>query len=518
MIRKPNKNQVAITFIAAAAIICVLLLKFSLEGESIKSPQASKAAELPKNSSSKGSESTISAGLTKIFQAGKGTTNGTMESVGTTDKTNKHYLPLAKRGGIIMEPVGSTDSNGTEGSGSDVGYSSTDSQPPPTDQDTPSSGGGVIGGGGGVTGGGGGVTGGGGGVTGGGGGVTGGGGGVIGGGGFGTTDPTNLSQLPPLPKIHYSWGLRPKFLNDRESNDLYELARLTHSLCVAGEWVASSQIDNCVYTCDRVNKTNPEIPCSIGINYSPWHYKFMPELGLSKPIPGNYDFTIFKNPTYDAEIKQFVLQMTSIKQLISRSNQKYDTDVKISAILLDCERFSRRENDTQWNEGMREALDAIHREAAKLFPDARIEWYDRGMTSTDGIIFRQSGYCTNKEIMSSRSCSLYIVPEMEVMRGIFRKTCELADSLKVQEVTPYVALASGYKRDSLQKPWVWKDWDYDVTYSYQTGRELNGTDAPYNRAAVIVFYPDPFNPSYPAWGKHFVEYCKGAAQANSPSK
>jgi len=268
--------------------------------------------------------------------------------------------------------------------------------------------------------------------------------------------------------------------------------------------VTPSQIDNCVYTCARINKTNPEIPCSIGINYSPWHRKFRPDLSFGT-IPGQYNYTIFDDPSYDAEIKQFVLRMTLVKQWIKQCNENYKTDVKVGAILLDSERFGCRKNDEKWNQCMCEALDAIQKETVALFPDARIEWYGRGIVRTDGVTFSKTIYFTGKEIMSALSCSFYTLPDIEGMRETFRRTCNLADTLNVQDVTPWVALGSGYKPDPVKKL-IWTDnWDYDLSYSRQIGAELNDmankggseTYPPYNRAKVVVFFPNPFNPLTP---------------------
>ena len=167
------------------------------------------------------------------------------------------------------------------------------------------------------------------------------------GGGGGSLNRTlleDLRKLQPLPKVHYSWGLNGAFMV-REPEVMYELARLTHALSVFGEVVQPQLIDRCVDTCDRVNKTNPEIPSSIAVVYSPWHYKFRPDLGLMEPIPVEYNHTIFNYHTYQEEIDYFVNCMTVFKQLVSQSNQTYGSDVKVGALLLDSERFHRREYD-----------------------------------------------------------------------------------------------------------------------------------------------------------------------------
>jgi hypothetical protein len=320
---------------------------------------------------------------------------------------------------------------------------------------------------------------------------------------------SKLLKLKPLRKVHYSWKIESgALLDDGNSRLLYEYARITHALSVCGESVTEEIIDKCVYTCARINKTKPQIPCSIGINYSPWHRKF------GKDLPPTD-----RGPTYYTEINHFKEHLVSIKQWVTKANKKYKTDVQVTALLLDCERFQKKDDDSKWNEGMRQALDAIHLAAKSVYPQARIEWYGRGihrMWTGDG--WGQTSYFTGKEIKAPLSCSLYTVPEIERMRETFRRTCVLADKMEIEDVTPYVALASGYRRHPVKGQKWSRDWDYDLVYSWMLGAELNHPwyaqrpvrYAPYNRAKVVVLSPAPFYKRTPAWEKHFVAYVRGA--------
>jgi hypothetical protein len=322
-----------------------------------------------------------------------------------------------------------------------------------------------------------------------------------------------IGKLEPLPKVHYSWGMWEQFKNYDE-RFFYQIARVTHSLCVKGEWATYDQIEKCVYACARVNKTNPKIPSTIGINYSPWHRKFKKDLP-----PTSRDISYYE------EIEYFELRLKLIKEWINKSNKKYGTDVNVTAILLDSERFYRQQDDEKWNNAMQEALDTIHKKAVQIYPETRVEWFGRGIVRADGATFSKTIYFTGKEIMPTLSCSFYTLPEMEGMRQVFRKTCELADSYNIKEVTPWVALASGYKHDLIKKlKWTF-DWDYDLIYSYMMGAELNvqwyaaqkDKYPEYDRAKVIVFYPDPFDRLSPAWGKHFIAYVRGATNVRDLS-
>ena len=179
-----------------------------------------------------------------------------------------------------------------------------------------------------------------------------------------------------------------------------------------------------------------------------------------------------------------------------------------------------RRGDPLWNEAMRQKLDEIHKLAKAIYPEARIEWFERGIKRVGGGDgWGQSRYFTGKEIKAPLSCSFYTVPEIERTRQIYRKTCELADQMGISDVTPSVALASGWRRSLGTKPQVWSfNWPYDLIYSYQIGSELNipwygerpKRYAPYNRAKVVLFYPPPFDKRVPQWAKHFIAYVRGA--------
>lgn len=137
----------------------------------------------------------------------------------------------------------------------------------------------------------------------------------------------------------------PELLNDRNYQRLYELARITHSLCVSGEWATEQQIDNCVYTCDRINKSGQSIKASLGINFSQWHRRFGKELPPTD-----------RGPTYQEENRYFEQRARLVKQWVEQRNKEYGSDVKIGAILLDSERFEKKSGNEAWNEGMRAKL------------------------------------------------------------------------------------------------------------------------------------------------------------------
>lgn len=320
---------------------------------------------------------------------------------------------------------------------------------------------------------------------------------------------SQMRMLQPLPKVHYSWKLEAGFLFDKGQEDLlYQYARITNALSFAGEWATEEIVEKCVYNCARVNKLKPAILASIGINYSPYHRRFDANLPPTD-----------RGLTYEAEIDLFSSRLNTIKRWIDKANKKYMSDVSVGAVLLDMERFHYRPDNDEWNEGMREALDIVHKIAAEIFPSARIEWYGRGIKKVwEGNGWARTPYWTGKETKAPLSCSLYTLPELIRTREVYRRTCKLADELGIDEVTPWVALASGYRRD-IEKGQKWaENWDYDLFYSWQIGAELNipwfaarpERYAQYDKAKIVVFYPAPFNRTTPLWGKHFIAYVRGA--------
>ena len=320
---------------------------------------------------------------------------------------------------------------------------------------------------------------------------------------------SKLFALKPLPKIHYSFSLNSNLINDRNSRLLYELARITHSLSVIGRACTQDQIDNCIYTCERINKTKPAIENSLALNFTPWHYRF------GKDLPPTD-----KGPTYESEINFFRDRLKLIKKWVAEGNKKYSSDIKVGAILLDTEVFVARKNDPVYNEAMRQKLDDIDIIARTIFQKSRIIWFGRGVKRVwGGDGWGRSRYFTGKEVTTTLTCALYTVPEIERTRETYRRTCKLADQMGIKEVMPWVALAAGYRRGLKEKPEVWDfDWRYDLIYSYQIGAELNKPwygnrperYAPYNRSKIISFYPSPFDVRTPKWTDHFIAYVRGA--------
>ena len=316
-----------------------------------------------------------------------------------------------------------------------------------------------------------------------------------------------MKELEPLKKVHYSWPIPLKDVSDEL---LYEYVRLTHSISLRGESCTVNDINRAVEICKKVNSNGSKTQASIAINYSVWHRLF-----------GNLPPTDF-GPKHKAELDLLKKRMRFVQNSIASANRRHETNVKVGAILFDSERFVRRSNDKEWNAAITSKLNSAYDIVNRMFPETRIEWYGRGgikrAASESG--WAKSRYSSLEEKGVAFACSLYTVPENGNTRETFRRTAKHAEEYGCEQVTPWIALASGYRRQTTKFHEFSMDWNYDLIYSWTLGRELNHPwfakkrlnerFAPWDKAKIAIFYPAPFYPKTPHWGQHFVAYVRGA--------
>jgi hypothetical protein len=321
-----------------------------------------------------------------------------------------------------------------------------------------------------------------------------------------------LRELKPLPKVHYSWPAPWEKLDD---DLLYEYVRLTHAISVAGEWTKQNEIDLAVNICQKVNATKPKIPASIGINYSVWHRRF------GKDLPPT-DI----GPTHQQELDYLTSRMQTVRDAVDAANKKRGANVVVSAVLFDSERFQTKPGDEVWNKAIDDKYNAAYDIVRSFFPDVRIEWYGRGgiHPGASPTGWSEANYFSLNEKGETFGCSLYSVPEIGYTREIYKRTAANAAQHGCDEVTPWIALASGYRRRPDKFHEFSMDWNYDLIYSWQLGAEINvdwyGVPerskrfAPWTKAKIAIFYPEPFGRE-PYWGEHFVSYVRGANDVKS---
>lgn len=327
---------------------------------------------------------------------------------------------------------------------------------------------------------------------------------------------TWMAELPPLPKVHYSFPLHPTLIAEPVTPLLHQYVRLTRAISLSSQ-ALDWQISTAVTVCDQVNDLHDGgLIATIAINHSPWHESFPSDL------PPTYT-----GPEHDAEIETYRQRLTSIRSKIAALNASRGTSISVSAILLDTERFYVKEpheaGAAEWNAAINAKYAPFFDIAKQLYPNAVVEWYGHGIQESQGATgWSPFPWFTFEEPADTLACSLYRVAELETMRETFRRTYDFAEDLGYSEVTPWVALGAGYRRDPVLFQ-VWQqNWDYDPVYSLLLGREMNqwwhatqpDRYAPWDAATAVVFYPAPFDPRSPAWGKHFIAYARGAAGRN----
>jgi hypothetical protein len=317
-----------------------------------------------------------------------------------------------------------------------------------------------------------------------------------------------FKELKPLQKVHYSFPIPFKEVSD---DLLFECARLTNAVSLSGEYGTPDQVERAVLICKQVNANRPKIPASIAINYSVWHRHF------GKDLPPTDT-----GPTHQLELEKLKARMDFMRDALASANRKHDSDISLTAVLFDSEHFYTRADDAEWNKAMTTKYDAAYDTVQQVFPNVRIEWYARGAINPGGSATGWGGasYFTLKEKGGSFGCSLYQVPEIGYTREMFRRTVKNAEEHGCQEVTPWISLASGYRRQTDKYHEYSLDWNYDLIYSWQLGVEINqpwwGAPerrerfAPWNAAKIAIFYPAPFDPRVPHWAQHFVAYVRGA--------
>jgi hypothetical protein len=293
-----------------------------------------------------------------------------------------------------------------------------------------------------------------------------------------------LGELQPLPKVHYSWPL-PKPLLDPNNPLLIEYVRLTHAASISAEYTARREFDAAVIACKLINAASPAAPATLAINYSPWHRRFPQGLPPTDRGPGE-----------QLELREFRERMTQKRDWLADANSRYRTSVRVSALLLDTERWKAKPpadpEAAAWNDALDRKYNLIFDAARQVFPDALIIWAAEGFEpaftgreKTDGII----------------NNDLYQMPDIAVERAQIRATLKIADRRGFKTCAEWLALGcGGYGPNGFRY-----DADYDPQASWQIGAILQGEP----RIKFILFWPEPFSPRVPTWGRHFVAYVRG---------
>lgn len=324
----------------------------------------------------------------------------------------------------------------------------------------------------------------------------------------------SFSKLRSLPVPHYSWPIKPGTVDQKT---LVDFVRITHGYSMQGYAVGndalqlrSAAIKEAVVVSNEVRKLDTGLDPGLAINYSVWHYAF----------PRN--IAPFENSEASArELDLLRRNLVSIKEILSETNQDLKGRLKVKAILFDAEAFRVRQRGVgpQWNQAITEKHSLAFRVAKEVFPSAQVEWYGRGGFRKNFVSgwWQTLPYFTLNEPGASYSVPLYSLPDEEVTNVALRKTIDFARDKGIEEVTPWVALASGYAKDHEGTTKWLMDWRYPVDSSWNVGRQIAKyikspatvkERIPKPAVSTVIFYPEPFGRA-PAWAEHFIAYVQG---------
>jgi len=329
----------------------------------------------------------------------------------------------------------------------------------------------------------------------------------------------HAQQLNPLQKVHYSWPVLSAAFDEPNHAVLKEYARLTNAISLRNESATPEQVQVAIQIAHEINQTTPSIPCSLGINHSPYHRRF------DKTFPPTDT-----GPTYDAEIQYLKDKLQAFKDNLATANALVGADIKLTAILFDSEIFKWKHNpqtvaDIIHNNAMDAKNDIVYATSKEVYPDVQIVQYGRGhqLIGNNPTGYMQAPNYTLKEAGEFFSASLYRVHEPGVTYNEYTRTVAKAVEHGVDYVIPWIALGAAYMR-KVDQFRAWQPLDYDPVYSYQIGEQVNvpwfGSRPEqfpeFDRAPFAVFFPAPFlSTTYTEAEKHFLAYVMGANQTRT---
>ncbi|MGD8450482.1 MAG: hypothetical protein PVJ57_01570 [Phycisphaerae bacterium] len=310
-----------------------------------------------------------------------------------------------------------------------------------------------------------------------------------------------LQLLPPLPKVHHNFGFYDYMLDDPNDPVLYEYVRVTHSAGLLVRWVDAPEARAAVYACKQVNATNPTLPATIALHFSPYAHWW------PRGAPPTYT-----GPEYQEELDNFTYYLSGVKDMIDAANTEFGSNVQVSGIFLDTEIWKIQEQggsgaDT-WNAAMVEKYDAMYDICKSVYPSAPVNWFARGR----GCCNR---YFNLEEQGDSFSGGFYS-QDMEAMRAYFLQIYDQAQLYGNVPIQPWFSLGEGTVRLDGDRYFYLCDKDYELSVSWQIGAELNDPwygqspdYPPWDYVDELVIFPGP-RPRAPDFFRHFVAYVRGA--------
>lgn len=315
-----------------------------------------------------------------------------------------------------------------------------------------------------------------------------------------------LAPLPPLPKVHYSTDVSSRLVDTPDSAALYEWVRITHAVAISAAGARYERILAGVQACKKADAANPGFPSSMAATFSPYHYV------LPTGVTASYS-----GPEVQQELNNMLARLQSFKTWLDQANSASGTSVKLSLVSLDTELWKPWKSDVPGADAWNGAIDAKYNAAydvcKQVFPDARVDWFDRGHAIGYG------GFFSGNEKGDLVSVELYSVHDLDALRTKWARGMQRASASGATFVMPWFNFNGGfdYGLPDGRERYVC-DLTYPLVNSWQVGFETNspafvppsGGSVPLSTASAGAFYPGPFDARFPEWVDHFVAYVKGA--------
>ncbi len=292
-----------------------------------------------------------------------------------------------------------------------------------------------------------------------------------------------LAELSSLTTPHYSFPI-PRELLDPIAPELREYVRITRGISLSPPHHNEKCVRNAVTLCQEYDAT-------IAINYSPYH--------VHKPAASDFGDAYFDS------LHDMADGLLDLQTWIGNS-------VPVKMILLNCEHYWVRPEDTaEHRANVIRKYDIIYHLCKAIFPDADVEWYNRGgarLRRGTPDYWDYNRRFTGDEKSDCRSCALYSWEWSHIMQETWRHT--KAGATAGELVNAWVSLGAGYTSPVIGSPErKWRaDHDYLLGLSRLAGHLVNRVWKP----DAVLFYPKPFDPRTSRWAEHFVEYVKGATE------
>ena len=337
----------------------------------------------------------------------------------------------------------------------------------------------------------------------------------------------SLRSVPALPKVHHSSYFDFLSVGTDSSNPLLvEFARITHSFPVdlnidASPIFNATTIDEAVHICVLSGGN-----CSLALNYSPW---FPGSFGASWHTP-------FGGPEAHA-LQYYRTKLASVKAWVAAANERYSSNVNVSAVLLDQEPgwAVTPATNASYRHAMTRKADLIYNLTLEVFPDVTIDLF--GWACVEKAVGLSQTPCTDvnscangnsaagnwcglgggwgNEDVKGCGCNGYTLDERALGSGAdlymlgnldrtveqFNRTANSGLAHGASQSNPWVWLGGGYRQQVAMDGGFNIDytWDYELANSWMLGRMLNDPfygDHPSRFARFdlvdhVIFWPSP---------------------------